>query len=201
MKAGIQAIIQKINLDAEQHAGERYMQIKNEIDEKNAGEIRLHWDDFAKRREMQKKHDEHEYARQIERIGSRLNRETLTYQHKLVDEIFDMAAEKLKGVPKGEFFAMFKSAIKGLQGSYLLRLGEFSEGKLDENDIKKAIGENGDADMEIILSGESVPQKSGFVLSDDRLEYSCLFEDLLLDKKNGQTAKIMREVFGDEAKR
>ncbi|MCL1795030.1 MAG: hypothetical protein FWG34_14340 [Oscillospiraceae bacterium] len=201
MKEGIQAIIQKINADAEQHASARYMQIKNEIDENAAEEIRIYSDELAKRREMLKKHGEHEYARQIERISSRLNREVLTYQHGLIDEIFDMAAEKLKNIPKEELLGMFKSVIKDLKGRYRLHPGELSKGKLGEKDIKKAIEESGNADIEVISSGEAIPHKSGFVLSDERLEYNCLFEDLIQDKKNGQTAPIMKEVFGNEAER
>jgi len=195
MKAGIQAIIQKIGMEAELHGGERHMQIKNDIDGEISAENRSYLDDLSKRREMLKKNNELEYTRRLERLTGRLNREILMYQHNLIDEIFEQAAAKLREAPKKEFAEMFLSATKTLKGSFKLRLGEFSAHKLDLADIEAAAKQNGT--LEIVLEPEPVPQKSGFVLSDERVEYSCLFEDLIEDKKAGQAALILKEVFGN----
>lgn len=151
---------------------------------------------------MLQKHNGLEYARLFERISSRLNREILTYQHNLIDEIFDMAALKLMNASKEEFTDMFKSAVKELSrnsngGNFTLYLGEFSISKLD----KTAIENVNINDITIILSDEFIPKKSGFVLSDDRVEYNCLFEDLIEDRKNEQSASILKEVFGDSDNR
>ena len=159
---------------------------------------------------MLEKHNELEYARLFERMNSRLNREILTYQHNLIDEIFDMAALKLRNASKDEFTDMFKAAVKELSrnsngdnsggnnprgGSFTLYLGERSKGKLDKTEIENNnININ---DITIALSDEFIPKKSGFVLRDDRVEYNCLFEDLIEDKKTGQSASILKEVFGD----
>jgi hypothetical protein len=201
MKAGIQAIIRKINADAERHAGERYAQQKSEIDEKIAAEIMAYSNELAKRRELQKKHNEHEYILLIDRLKGRLGRELLTYQHSLTDEIFDMAAAKLKKASKQEFFEMFKAVIKILRGRFDLQLGELSEGMLNKKDVELALEETGRADIEINWSGGLIPKKSGFVLGNEQIEYNCLFEDLISDKKNGQAALVMKEVFGDGEKR
>jgi hypothetical protein len=193
MKAGIQAIIQKIGIDAKEHGDERYMQIKGETDEEIGGEVNLYLADLAKRRELLKKNNEHECERLLERLKSRQSRELLTYQHRLIDEIFELAAKKLREATKGEFLGMFSATLKGLKGSYELRLGEFSKGMLDEKDIKDICG----ADIEIKLAADVIPKKSGFVLWDENVEYNCLFEDIIEDKKNEQIAQVMREVFGD----
>ena len=190
MRAGIQAIVQKINVDAEEHSGGRRDQMKGEIDAEINNDTAVYLNDLAKRREMLQKHNEQEYIRLFERMSSRLNREILTYQHILIDEIFDMAVSKLRDASKKEFTDMFKAAIKNFKGDFILHLGELSKDKLDMAEI-----ENGD--INIILSGEFIPKKSGFVLRDDRVEYNCLFEDLIEDKKNGQSASILKEVFGD----
>jgi len=197
--AGIQAIVQKINVDAEQHGSEHRDQMKNEIDAEINSETALYLSDLAKRREMLQKHNELEYARLFERIGSRLNREILTYQHNLIDEIFDMAASKLRESSKEEFTDLFKAAVKDLKGDFILYLGEFSIDKLDKTEIERQIKKenNGKNHINIILSDEFIPKKSGFVLRDERVEYNCLFEDLIEDKKNRQSASILQEVFGD----
>jgi len=190
MKAGIQAILHKINLDAEEHSNEHRDQMKEEIDEEINHDTAVYLGELTKRSEMLKKHNEIEYMRLHERLSSRLNREILTYQRNLIDEIFSMAATKLREASDKEFTEMFKSAVRGLKGSYTLYLGELSKGKLDENIIKNACAD-------VTLSDEIIPKKSGFVLKDDRVEYNCLFEDLIEDKKNEQAPLILKEVFGE----
>jgi vacuolar-type H+-ATPase subunit E/Vma4 len=195
MKAGIQAIIIKINEDAEQHSGDRYAQIKKEVDAEIGEENALGRDEFQKRREILVKQNEHEYMNLFERIRSRLNRELLTYQDELADEIFGLAVSKLRAAPDDAFFGMFKAAVMGLEGNFKLYLGEFSKGKLDARKIGEAVG--GGAGLRIALSPEAIPKKSGFLLEDGRVEYNCLFEDLIEDKKNAQSAAIMKELFGE----
>jgi len=197
MKAGIQAIIQKINIDAEQHSNSRREQIMNDIDEEINGANIIHQNELAKRREMLIKHNEREYARLFERMSSRLNREILTYQHNLIDGIFDMAVSKLRNASDEELSDMFKAAVRDLKGSFILYVGELSKSRLDINNIEKIIKEKENDGLDIVLSPETIPKKSGFVLSDDRVEYNCLFEDLIEDMKNGQAASILKEVFGD----
>ena len=195
MKVGVQAIIQKINEDAQRHGDELFERIKSETDADIAGANKAYSEDFDKRREMLKNHNEHEYARLLERLGSRLNREVLTYRHSLINEVFDMAAQKLRDASKEEFTAMVKSVIRGLKGSYILYVGEYSEGKLDAAEIEKIAKRR--RTLDIVLSGEAVPHKSGFLISDSRIEYNCLFEDLIEDQKAKQAASVMKEIFKD----
>ena len=195
MKTGVHAIIQKVNADAEQHGNERYTQIKTEIDKEINSENIFYREELDKRCEALKKQNEHEYERQLERISSRLHRELLSYQSDLLDEIFNTAVRKLREISEKEFFEMFKAAVCGLKGSFALYLGELSEGKLDDWMISEAV--KGNSGLDIVLNTETIPNKSGFVLADDRIELSALFEDLIEDKKSGQAAAVLKEVFMD----
>ena len=195
MKVGIQAIINKINEDAERDSGERYAQIKGDVDALVGEENAIFRNDYQKRRDILIKQNEHEYRNLFERIRSRLNRELLVYQHELADEIFALAVQKLRGASDGEFYGMFKAVAQGLEGSFTLRLGALSKGKLDARKVKEAVA--GTAKLSITLCDEEMPNKSGFLLDDGRVEYNCLFEDLIEDKKSAQSASIMKEVFGD----
>ena len=198
MKAGIQAIIQKIGTDAARRSSELYERAISEIDEKYDSETQIYLDEFSRQREALNKHGEHEREMANERLRSRQSREILTYKRILVDKIFALAAAKLRAMSKNEFFLVFKSAIKALGGRYNLSLGEFSAGMLDPEQIGEAAQEAG-GEAQIALCGEPVAGKSGFVLWDDRVEYSCLFEDLVEDLKNELSAKVRKEVFGDGA--
>ena len=195
MKTGVHAIIQKINADAEQHGNERYTQIRDEIDKEIERENAFYRDELDKRCEALKKQNEHEYDRRLERINSRLHRELLSYQSGLLDGIFDAAVSKLRDISEKEFLAMFKSAIFGLKGSFDLYLGALSAGRLDARKINRIV--RGSSGLDIVLNAETIPDKSGFVLKDDRIELNALFEDLIEDKKTRQAAAILKEVFMD----
>lgn len=195
MKAGIQAIALKIKEDAEQHGSERYSLQKNAVDREIDGENAMYRDEADKQREVLRKHNEHEYARRLEYQRSRLNRELLIYQHELTSEIFDMTVTKLKDVAVEEFSIMFKAAVAGLKGSYTMHLGALSEGKLSGRALGEAMGEN--VGLDIALSSETIPNRSGFILRSDRVEYDHLFEDLVDDMKSRQMASLMKEIFGN----
>jgi V/A-type H+-transporting ATPase subunit E len=194
MLTGIHAIVQKIHIDAESDSADRYTRIKNSVDTKISAESTAQQDDYVKQREALFKHNELEYARMLERHTSRLNRELLAYQYELVDEIFNMAVSKLRNISKSEFEALLKSSVKGLHGKYTLTLGELSQHMLTAAEVDEVIKEC--TNLEIAFSKNTVPAKSGFILRDDRVEFNCLFEDLMDDIKNEQTAAIMNEVFG-----
>jgi len=195
VKTRIRAILEKINEDAERHGALRYAQIKDAVDKEVDAANALYREESEKQREILKKHHEHEYARRLERQRSRLNRELLTYQQELIDEIFDAAAVKLRDSSADEYSKIFKTAVKGLSGSYTLHLGALSEGRLETRAIEDATEAN--RGLKIVLSNERIPHKSGFTLSSDKVEYDCLFEDLVEDLKSERAAAVMKEVFGD----
>jgi len=195
MKAGIQAIIMKINEEAGQHSSERYAQIKSSIDREIDEELALFTADSDKQRDVLDKHNQHEHARRLEYQRSRLNRELLLYQQQLTDEIFNMAVDKLKNLPDADFQKMFMTAVSGLEGSFTLHLGALSERRLGPGVIDEAMRLN--KGLKVALSPETIPLKSGFIIRDSRVEYNHMFEDLVEDMKSSHAAAIMKEVFGN----
>jgi vacuolar-type H+-ATPase subunit E/Vma4 len=193
MKVGIQAILHKINADAEELVRERHERIKADIDAEIEMENALYREEYEKRREMLEKHQSRERARLLERLDRRLRRDILSYQYSLINEIFDMTVSKLRDASADEFLRMFRAQIKGLKGEFTVHLGEHSRGKLYKRMIEDAT--EAAEGLTVVFSPEAVPHKSGFVLMDDRVEYNCLFEDLLDEMKSGQLATIFKEVF------
>ena len=195
MKAGVQAIIRKIGDDARQHSHERYEQIKSTVDEEIDGENAMYSEESHKQLEAFRMHNEYEYERRLEYQRSRLNREMLVYQHELIDELFEMTVARLREISGDEFVKILGDGVKGLEGSYILHLGEYSAGRIDELRLKEVTERN--HGLEITLSAETIARKSGFILRDDRVEYNHLFEDLIEDMKNEKTATLMKEIFGN----
>jgi vacuolar-type H+-ATPase subunit E/Vma4 len=194
-KQGIQAILQKIRADAQTHAEERYLVIKDEADKEIDGENAFIEDDYAKRRELLANHNAHEYALLLDRLNSRFNRELLTYRHNLIGEIFSEAVRKLIGAPAEDYAEMLLRAVAGLSGDVTLHIGELSADKITPAAIKAAQDANGN--LFINVSDALIPNRGGFMLNDSRVEYNCLFDDLMEDKRNEQAAFILNEVFGE----
>ena len=194
MRLAAQSIINKIHEDAEDHGAERYARIKAEIDDEIRAENEFYLSEQAKRREALLKHDGLEYSRLTEKLDSRLKDEISQYRNDLLDEIFGRALEKLRGIEDGELFDLLGAALGGLDGVFVLYPGEFSKDRLTDEIVSKAA--EGISGLRVTLSGEAVPGKSGFLLRNETLEYDCLFEDMLDEKKNEQAAFITREVFG-----
>ena len=195
MKQAVQSIIQKINADADVHGNERYEQIKREIDEEIAEENAQYSDEQKKRREALIKNNALEFTRLAERIASRRHNDLLTYQNELLDGMFNRALAKLKNITEAELMDMFYNTIKNLSGVFELIPGGLSRDKFDAQKIKEAAGRI--QNLSVMLSENTIPLKSGFVLRNEIIEYNCLFEDLIEEEKQEQAAKILKEVFGN----
>jgi vacuolar-type H+-ATPase subunit E/Vma4 len=194
-EAGIHAIIHKIRADAEEHGNECFTRIKSDSDRDFVRERDFLAGDYEKRRDILQNHNKHEYDLLIDRMKNRYSRELLTYRRVLIDGIFDRAAAKLRDVSEEELGNMLVSAVAGLKGDFTLRVGEHSAGRLSAAKIGEAIGRG--EGLSITLHPEAINDKSGFVLNDGRVEYNCLFEDLIEDMKGLKMNAIMGEVFGD----
>jgi len=190
---GIHAIIQKTHADAELRSAELCGRIREDAESEIGAEQAFQKEEIDKRRQALLKQNEHEYGRLRERMSSRFHRDLLSYRHELLNEIFDLAVEKLKNASEKEYADMFAATVKGLRGRFTLYLGEYSVGKLTARHAGKASAEN--SGLSIKFSHEVVLNKSGFSLRDEKVEYSCLFEDLVKDIKGEQAAALLREVF------
>ncbi|MCL2548340.1 MAG: hypothetical protein FWE76_04150 [Symbiobacteriaceae bacterium] len=193
MKYGIQLIANRISEEAEAHNRERYEQIRSSIDEVIQRENSFYEESYQKRRELVLRQNELEYTRLLDHLKARFSREIMAYEHGLIDGIFALAVQKLIEAPAADFMSLFLSAIAGLSGSYTLYIGELSRHKFSTSEAVRAIAaaEN----LQISISSEPVFGKSGFLLRNERVEYNCLFEDLIEELRAVQSAQILKEVF------
>ena len=193
MKEGVHTIIQKIHEDGEHHGNERYSQMKSEIDESIEKENLFYREDLEKRKEIFVKHNEVELSRMLEQMNSRLNREYLNYQHLLIDDIFKETVQQLRNLSAAEFATFFENSVVSLSGEFTLFIGALSQHQFNSN-ILAVVQEKNPA-LTIMDSGKKIPFKSGFLLRNERVEYNCLFEDVVEDMKDNHATAILKEVF------
>jgi hypothetical protein len=194
---GVQAIIQKIHIDAEQYSNERSAQIKGECDEAVNEENALFSDEYKMRREGLLAHNKHEYEVLLARLNNHANRELSTYRHSLVNEIFERAEAKLIVASDEELAGMFLLLAGEVMGDFTLYMGENSVGKISKETLNKAMETN--LALRVTLDKSVIPHKSGFLLSDQWVEYNCLFEDIIENIRNEQASLLIKEVFGEYA--
>lgn len=192
MKAGINAIIQKINEEAELHEQEKLAALAQKIDSDCERDIAAQTSDFERHRDILIRQKEHELSILLERKQHSLDREVLEYQRMLLDEIFDAAVLELRNIPKDQFISIFQSVTGGLSGEFDLILGQHSQGKLTKEDTA-----NTGSNLKITLQDTLYQGKSGFILTNDNVEYNCFFEDLADHYKERRSAAIIKDVFTD----
>ena len=197
MREGIQAIIRQIDTDAAQHSDERYLRLKAQTDREIERENALFLEELEQRRDVLLTTNKLELQHRLERYSRRLNRELLSYRRELLDEIFSDTAHKLAAISDEEYMEIFAAAIKDLVGNYVVSIGERSREKLNATVIKKVLVSMNKTRIGITVKPGFIPKKSGFVLTDGHIEYNYLFEDLIEDIKNEQSALILKEVFGE----
>lgn len=192
MRAGVNAIIQKIHEDAESLAAERLRGLTGEIDRHFDEEMNAHRRELARHCESLTKQKQRELEVSLERKRNSLERDLLAYQHQLLDDLFGMVVRELRDMPQADFVRLFEAAVRGLTGEYELQLGEHSAGRLSEADIGRACGDQ----LAIRLAGGTRPGRSGFLLLSPNVEYNCFFEDIVADLKERRAAMVLKEVFG-----
>ena len=151
--------------------------------------------EYEKHQLLHKRHKEQELEDAIERRSSALNRELLNYLQQLYNEIFELAVAKLRAISEEEFAFLFEHAVADVRGDFTLYLGELTGDKLKPAVIERIV--SGKDGLNMTLCPDTIPNKSGFMFADDFIEYNCLFEDLMKEKKDEQAASILKEVFFD----
>lgn len=193
MNDNVLNIIQLIHSDFQLESNEIVEKAKEEAESLYNEEWNGYQQEYTKRKEKLQKHASSELEIIAERKAQRLHRELLTYKNELLNEIFNKAAEKLNNLGKEQFQDYFNSAIDTakLSGTFKLFIGEHSKNKVDQNMLNNV--EN--SELKLILQNTYIPNKGGFLINNEKVEYNFLFEDLLEDIKRTSGAKIAKEVF------
>ena len=191
-----QVIIQKIHEETRKDSAEFIKKRKAGAEAVLASQTEKYHHEYEKHRQLLQKQKDQELEEAVERRSSALNRELLNYLQQLYHEIFELAVAKLRAVSDGEFHSLLEHAIIGVHGDFVLYLGELTKDKLKEEDFVRIV--SGKEGLNMSLSADTIPNKSGFLFADESIEYNCLFEDLMEEKKDEQAASILKEVFFDE---
>ena len=192
-KAMGQIIIRKIHDQARDNSAELMKKRKASDEAMLESQMEKSRLEHKKHMELHEKTKEQELEDALERRSGAYNRELLNYQQQLYDEIFELAVDKLRTISTVEFVSLLEGAAKGVRGNYILYLGALTQDKITLSDVDRIVSEN--EGLHITLSPKPIAGKSGFVFTDDFIEYNCLFEEVMETKKDEQAAEILKEVF------
>ena len=191
-----QVIIHKIHEETRKDSAEFIKKRKASAEAVLVSQTEKYHHEYEKQRQLLQKQKDRELEEAVERRSSALNRELLNYLQQLYHEIFELAVEKLRAVSDEEFHSLLEHAIIDVRGDFVLYLGELTKDKLKTDDFARIVSAKEGLNM--TLCPDTIPNKSGFLFADESIEYNCLFEDLMEEKKDEQAASILKEVFFDE---
>lgn len=108
----------------------------------------------------------------------------------LLNKVFSLAEDQLNNLSAEDFKAFVTEVLtqfKG-QGDLMVKLGEHSQGLLDQGWLDSVAIEG----INVQLSEELVPQNGGFILEKSGIQYNFLSDTLIQDAKQRLTVEISK---------
>ena len=108
----------------------------------------------------------------------------------LLNKVFSLAEDQLNNLSAEDFKAFVTDVLtqfKG-QGDLMVKLGEHSQGLLDQGWLDSVAIEG----INVQLSEELVPQNGGFILEKSGIQYNFLSDTLIQDAKQRLTVEISK---------
>lgn len=108
----------------------------------------------------------------------------------LLNKVFSLAEDQLNNLSAEDFKVFVTDVLtqfKG-QGDLMVKLGEHSQGLLDQGWLDSVAIEG----INVQLSEELVPQNGGFILEKSGIQYNFLSDTLIQDAKQRLTVEISK---------
>lgn len=130
----------------------------------------------------------YQITRQSQKIAHR--DQLLREKQTLLNKVFSLAEDQLNNLSAEDFKAFVTDVLtqfKG-QGDLMVKLGEHSQGLLDQGWLDSVAIEG----INVQLSEELVPQNGGFILEKSGIQYNFLSDTLIQDAKQRLTVEISK---------
>jgi len=136
----------------------------------------------------------------VERLGSvsrlEARKTILAAKQEMVGRAFDLAVDRLAGLPEADYTALLAklaagAARSGREQVVLSQKDRTRYGKQVVTQANKLLGERG----ALTLSEEARPIRGGLILRGDRVEVNCSFETLVRLQRDALAAQVAQVLF------
>ncbi len=136
----------------------------------------------------------------VERLGSvsrlEARKTILAAKQEMVSRAFDLAVDRLTGLPEADYTALLAklaagAARSGREQVVLSQKDRTRYGKQVVTQANKLLGERG----ALTLSEEARPIRGGLILRGDRVEVNCSFETLVRLQRDALAAQVAQVLF------
>lgn len=188
--ADIQTLVDQVLTNAENEEKEKLAAFETEMNE----EINKAKAQNDEQVENGKQHIENVEARNLQTQQqsylNTLRNEKLQAKQALLEKVYNQAIVELQQLPSEEFTGFIKGALDQISSTENLTLtvGEFSQHQFDADQVK---GLN----PSLQLNESFLPKRSGFVLSNEEVDYNFTFESIIDEKKKTLAPKLVKQVF------
>ena len=197
MEAKLEDIVEYVKKQAENEAEQIRKKAESDYEKTVEDADRDFEERLDKQLEVLSCNSEERKAEFVRQENAKEKRRLTEYAAGLVDRLFVECEEKLNSLSTEEFVAFFRSSVStlSLSGSYKVRLGEFSAGKLTSNDVSSVSEGKG---FSLALDEVQVGNVGGFLLTRDNVEYSFLFPELLGEIKTTKKPLLIKKIAARE---
>ncbi|RPA65438.1 hypothetical protein EF384_00090 [Aerococcus agrisoli] len=188
--ADIQTLVNQVLARAEQEeqaklqafeteTDEALKKAKAQIDETTANEKRHIEEAEAKKLQTQK-----------QSYLNTLRNEKLQAKQALLDSVYQEAIVGLQQLSSEEFTGLIQGAYSQLDTleNAELKIGEFSQHQFDADQVR-AIND------QVQIAAEFIPKRSGFIISQNDVDYNFTFEAIIEQKKAVLAPKLVKHAF------
>lgn len=188
--ADIQTLVNRVMANAEQEEKAKLAEFETEMNE----EVKNAKAQNDEQVENEKQHIENAEARNLQTQKqsylNTLRNDKLQAKQGLLEKVYSQAIVELQQLSSEEFTALIKGALDQVAGTenLTLTIGEFSQHQFDANQVKTL--------NQTVQIGEGfIPKRSGFVLSNEEVDYNFTFESIIDQKKKELAPKLVKQAF------
>ncbi|SPT62690.1 Uncharacterised protein [Aerococcus viridans] len=119
-----------------------------------------------------------------------LRNDKLQAKQALLEKVYNQAIVELQQLSSEEFTGFIKNALNQVAGTENLTLtvGEFSQHQFDADQVKAL-------NPSIQLDDTFLAKRSGFILSNEEVDYNFTFESIIDQKKKALAPKLVKQAF------
>lgn len=136
-----------------------------------------------------------EQQREIQQIKNKERQSSLASKQEIIMRLFDEAVVEMNQMNADKQYQFIDGVLKKYNKEGLMvTLGQFTKEILSD-DQYNLLRENF---SNYHFSDETIHAKGGFILSDDRIDYNYLYEELVRETQKDFSKEIAQEIFTEE---
>lgn len=187
--ADIQTLVDQVLTNAENEEKEKLAAFETEMNEEINKAKAQNEDQIATEKQQIENAEARKLQTEKQSYLNALRNEKLEKKQDLLEKVYAQAIVELQQLSSEEFTSFIQGALNQVAAENLtLTVGELSQHQFDADQVKAL-------NQPIQLAETFIPKRSGFVLSNEEVDYNFTFESIIDQKKKSLAPKLVKQAF------